>query len=127
MKMKKLSVSLIILALVICSCSKGLDTDLGHDFKGTWKLYQTCIITGCLDTDPDITVTIQFRDDDLVEKQDGLVIGGADYQINEIQDDGSNVTIYVIIVNGAGWQLDVSETTLDITAGGTFRRYTKVE
>lgn len=124
---KKLSLALIVLIMGITSCSQDLDVDLGRDFKNTWQLYQTCLISGCQDTDPNITVTIQFREKDLIEKQDGLVIGGGEYQISESQDDGSNTTIYVIIVNDAAWKLGVTDSTLDITAGGKFRRYNKVD
>lgn len=126
MMKKKLGISLIILTLGLFSCSTGNDITLEHDFKNiTWQLYQTCR-NGCLNTDPDISVTIEFTDSKLVEKQDGSVIGGGDYQISQAQDDGNNVSIYILIVDGASWQLDVSATTLDITAGGIFRRYNKV-
>jgi hypothetical protein len=126
MMKKKLGVSLIILMLGLFSCSKGIEIDLVHDFKGTWQLYQTCLTSGCLDTDPEIYVTIQFGESDLIEKQDGLVIGGGEYELSEVQDNNKDVSIYVIIVDGAGWQLDVTDTTLDITANGKFRRYKEV-
>jgi hypothetical protein len=126
MMKKKLGVSLIILTLGLFSCSTGNDITLKHDFKNvTWELYQTCR-NGCLNADPDVSVTIEFTNKDLVEKSDGLFIGGGEYVISQAQDDGNGVSIYVLIVNSANWQLDVADTTLDITANGIFRRYSKV-
>jgi len=126
MMKKKLGVSLIILTLGLFSCSKGVDFELGHDFKGTWQLYQTCLTSGCLNTDPDIYVTIEFTKSDIIERQDGLVIGGGQYEVTQFEEDANNVSIYVLIVDGTPWQLDVTDTTMDITAGNIFRRYNEV-
>ena len=94
---KLLGTSFIIItlfsSLLFSSCDNGsLDLDLGFDFKGKWKLYQTCLSSGCLDTDPDIEVTIEFKDDELVEKQDGQVIGGGEFVIAEAQSGANETT-----------------------------------